>query len=372
MKVVIAICGTRQYFGLPKYFYFLVKHLQNMDVDVEVILDSSEGEQHLLEVCGWGNVTVIGPECQGKWNTVNTAVWCWKVAQELKRRKFDVLHCGHVTPFFYLGMKERKAVVFQPFGNELVKFRENYGGLRGKLYGLTGEVLRSCGRRTDVLLAEGDWQRAEMWELYGRQSMVLPVGIDVEWAREQGKKAGVTREGLGLGRDDFVLLTVNAFHQHKGYDGLVEALRILPEKVKAVMVGTGPDEERVDKMVRGYGLEERVVRLRNVPEGMLYGLYGLADCYVSPAEVKDFQMGIAEAECFGLPIVSRWQEFMVDGNGFVVGKNCSSLVDGVRRMLDIGVHGRGVLGKRSVEVAEEWDMKKIAEKAVGIYEAVLG
>jgi glycosyltransferase involved in cell wall biosynthesis len=79
-------------------------------------------------------------------------------------------------------------------------------------------------------------------------------------------------------------------------------------------------------------------------------------------------MGIMEAECFGLPVVSTAQDYMIDGNGFVVAMNDpSALVDGIVRVM---MEDRHTMGKRSKELAQQYDFKMIAEKAIEIYKGL--
>lgn len=362
MKVEIAVCGTKHYFGLPKYFYFLAKHLIRKGVEVEVILDSVEGVDHLIEVIDKVMYKVIPPACQGKHNLLATPLWCWKVAQYLKRKQFDILHCGHVTPFFYLMQSHRKPVVFQPFDNELLKFGNTFSGLKGRIYRAEGGVLEYCGKKSDALLAEGEWQLEEMYRLYGRYSVILPQGIDIEWITQMADKNPTTIPELDDG--DFVLLTVNGFQPHKNYQLLVEALRLLPPHIKAIMVGTGSEDTKIDRLIENYGLRSRITRLRNVPESHLYGVYRLADCYVSPTLATDFQMGIMEAECFGLPVVSTGQEYMIDENGYVVAKDVSALVDGILRVKN---GDRQAMSEKSKQLAKQYDFSAIVENLIEIY-----
>ena len=380
MKVVLAVCGTNHYYGLPKYFYFLAKHLMLNGIDVEFILDSPS--KHLIEVLddvgNLGNFYphVIGPVCQERFSAIATAIWCWKVARYLKNRDFDILHCGHVTPYFYLHQKPRRPVVFQPFGNELIKFEEVYQGLARWYYKLTQSTLRYCGEEADVLLAEANWQMEEMKEFYSRGVVhVLPVGIDLTFVEKKAKLGRLRRYNLRIEKDAFVLLTVNTFHHHKDYPNLLMALKsLIPRipKLVSVMVGTGPDWGLCNALARNLGLEENVRFLKNIPEEDLYGLYEEANCYVSPTRVTDFQMGIMEAEAFGLPIVSTAQQFMINENGFVVEMNNSeALARGIYGVYSSTSKQRRTWSERSKEIVKLWDFKEIAVNAIRIYEECL-
>jgi len=377
LKVILATCGTKHYCGLPKYFYFLAKHLVNNGVEIEFIVDTEQGIEHLAEVCQGIKTTLIKPTCQERFNAPATALWCWRVAQYLKGQEFDLLHCGHVTPYFYLMQKSRKPVVFQPFGNELFAFEEIYTGVQRLFYKAMQGVLRYCGQKADILLAEGDWQLAEMEKLYNRgDAKTLPVGIDIDFVKRLATERIITREQFGLDKDDFVLLTVNTFHHQKDYPNLIRALgHLIHNKgldVKAIMVGVGPEEKKCEEVMGNWDVSSNVIRLRNVTERQLYGLNKLADCYVSPTLVTDFQMGIAEAEALGLPIIATSQDFMIKGNGFVVEmNNPQALASKISYMQTVPKDIRTIMGERSKEIARQWDFKQIAGKAIEIYESIL-
>jgi len=169
------------------------------------------------------------------------------------------------------------------------------------------------------------------------------------------------------------LLTVNTFHPHKDYVNLIRALAILKEKIPklvSIMVGVGPQWELCNALVGNLGLEENVRFLRNVSEDDLYGLYEEADCYVSPTKVTDFQMGMAEAEAFGLSIVSTAQQFMIDGNGIIVEMDSpEALAYGIKSVYNVPAL-RELWSERSREIVKQWDFKNIAKEAIKIYERI--
>ena len=81
-------------------------------------------------------------------------------------------------------------------------------------------------------------------------------------------------------------------------------------------------------------------------------------------------MGIMEAEALGLPIVSTHQEFLIDGNGFVVPeKNPKAIAEAI-----IKVHegDRVKMGEKSKEIVKPYDFKNIAKIAIGKYEEIVG
>ena len=153
MKVVLATHKTDQYLGVNKYFYLLGKYLRKLGVKVLIVVDSPKGMGIVKELCGDIDVQVLGPTVT---NPVDTLRYCRNLSWYLTGCEHNILHCGHVLPYFYLTNKNRQAVVFQPFGNEL--FTLSGRGMNPLYCKLAQPILRSCGEKADVLLAEGEFQ----------------------------------------------------------------------------------------------------------------------------------------------------------------------------------------------------------------------
>jgi len=373
VKVVLAICGTRGYYGLPKYFYFLAKHLIRRGIEVEVIVDSPLGAYKLYEVVEpqkypEGSLpissTIIRPTTGGVLNIVTTPMFCRNVAKYLNRVDFDILHTCHIIPYFYLKQRIRKPVIFQPFGNELFYM----GGIK-KLF---HPVLEFCGKKADLVVAEREVLVYETARLYGISKdkiFVLPVGIDSEYIKE---KAEGTREGLGIGPDTFVILSVNSLHPWKGISDLVRAFRYVEDRIPdsfLIIIGSGPEELNIRRLVKKLRLGEKVAFGKDIPEDKLYKYYKVADVFVSPTYQKDFIMGILEAEVFGLPIVSTGQDWLINGNGFVVEHGGVGLANGI-----LGVHERDrkAMGEISKTIVKDYEFEKIADDTIQKYKELLG
>ena len=364
MRVVLTVYGAKGYSGLPKYFYFLAKHLVLKGVDVEVILDSSDRLARLYEIMPTLSVqaTVVGPPVTGM---VSKAKYSLNIARYLKDKDFDILHSCDVLPYFYLGQKNRKPVVFQPFSNEMFQLG---GGIRRLLH----FVLRSCGQNADALAVVGDWQMDQMLRDYrvGRiEAFVLPVGIDIEFIRSMAGQRNEVRKELGIPGGRFVVLSVNILQKCKGIDYLIRAFKDVPEALLYI-VSSGPEEQNLRRLVLELGLIRRVIFTGDVAEKSLYNYYAMADVYVHPTLLRGSSMGIMEAEALGLPIVSTHQEFLIDGNGFVVSeKNPRALAEGI---LKVRFGDRLKMGERSKEIVKQHDFKELARIAIATYKELLG
>lgn len=363
MKVILTAYGASGYSGLPKYFYFLAKHLEDNGIKTEVIVDSQDRVQKMREVNRVSKATAISPPVTGM---LSKARFSLNVAQYLANADFDVLHSCDVIPYFYLMQKNRKPVLFQPFSSEL--FQIGGRDIRRLFY----FVLRSCGQKAEALAAVGDWQLDKVvadYRVDASKTFVLPVCIDIDFVRGLAEKRDHIRSRLGIPANRFVILSVNILLPCKDIGSLIRAMTYVPDATLFV-VSDGPEADRLHELSTGLGLQDKVVFTGKVPEYKLYDFYAMADIFVSPTLLDGSSMGIMEAEVFGLPIVSTHQEFLVNGgNGYIVPeKNPKAIADAVNKIRECDEAERAKMSERSKEIVRQYDFKVIAKTAIAKYE----
>jgi glycosyltransferase involved in cell wall biosynthesis len=111
-----------------------------------------------------------------------------------------------------------------------------------------------------------------------------------------GKK---NREGIAF---------VGQLRKYKGIPYLILALGELREKgldTTLKIVGEGPDRERIEKMVRKLGLEDRVFLLGAIDEYKLHEVYSSSRVLVLPStSAESFGIVLVEAASHGLPVIA--------------------------------------------------------------------
>ncbi len=366
MRVVIAVHGTERYSGIPKYSYLLALELARKGVNVRVVMDSPVGQHKLRALCHDATIpetAVVGPPVR---SALSTARYSFNLSRYLaKNDNFDILHTTHLTPFFYLLRRNRKKVVFQPFGNELFTLAGR--GLNRFYCKLKQPVLQLCGRRADVLVSEGEFQHADMAKWYRRQESdlrVLPLGIDLSSlpTKRIYARLPVTR-----------FLAVNGLYKYERMDLLINALKRacrvsvwlgLSSNLSLVIVGAGPQESRLKSMAAGYPIRF----MKELSETKLGEVYREADVFVCASRETDYQMGILEAMAVGLPILSTPKEWLPGG---VVQANPDKLAGAMIEMTIWTSEKAAEVGKSMRLEAQQFSFDKVADKAIKIFEGLM-
>lgn len=103
--------------------------------------------------------------------------------------------------------------------------------------------------------------------------------------------------------DTTVLLSVGRLEAYKGNDAVIRALPHAPGPVLFVVVGAGPDAERLQSLAADLGVEDRVWLAGRVGEDELNSWWARADAYVSLSEQEAFGLALGEALAAGIPAI---------------------------------------------------------------------
>lgn len=131
------------------------------------------------------------------------------------------------------------------------------------------------------------------------------------------------RQVLNLEKEDFIIGAVGRVYDNiKRFSDLISALAILKEKnLKLLLVGTGPDLERLKNQVADLGLLNRFIPVGYQENPHKY--YALMDAFCIPSAHEGFGLVAAEAMLHRLPVIATkvggLQDIVIDGvTGFLV------------------------------------------------------
>jgi rhamnosyl/mannosyltransferase len=152
----------------------------------------------------------------------------------------------------------------------------------------------TLNRAACILASSPAYIRSSPWlQAHLTKCRVLPIGIDTDrFASADPQLVAQWRARIGSRP---ALLFVGRLRYYKGLHLLIEALRQLPDP-QLVIVGTGPEQQRLVAQVEQAGLQERVRFLGDLPDTDLPALHRACDLFVLPSHLRAEAFGIAQAE----------------------------------------------------------------------------
>jgi len=151
------------------------------------------------------------------------------------------------------------------------------------------------------------------------------------------------RRVIGLAEQAFVMLAVARHVPRKGLDRLVEAMGFLPKEVHLVMIGDGPDRQRIEAIA--WRFRDRVRLLTSATDLERNLWYAASDVFVLPvreetSDIEGFGIVFLEAALAGLPVIAGKSggapEAIVDGvTGLLIDPhNPKEIAEAVKALFD--------------------------------------
>jgi phosphatidylinositol alpha-1,6-mannosyltransferase len=306
-------------------------------------------------------------------------LWSRRAASLARQHHVRFVHCGNVKPAGYPArwVFERCRVPYGIFFHGADLLSEQHKIRHSAFKRRSARVILGGAA---VLMANSAWTRdlalAVLGELGldggGQRVRVVHLGTDPERFRPGVDTAEVRRRFDLPAGDAPWLLTVARLEPHKGVDTVLQALPAILERfpgVRYAVAGSGPERDRLEKLVHKAALGERVRFLGEVSDRDLPGLYNLAAVYVGASRraeqigVEGFGIALVEASACGRPVVAGNSGGIPDAvregeTGFLVPpEEPAAFAQAICRLLaDPALAQRlGRNGRRAVETHFNWD-----------------
>jgi glycosyltransferase involved in cell wall biosynthesis len=297
--------------------------------------------------------------------------------------KPDIVHIQYLSPGLLPILAARLSGVRRLFGT--VHQLGNPYGFRAKL------MIRIAGRLCAGFVCvskavEESWfgdasifDRAAFTK--GRKHFTIHNGVDVAHLQQMAKLVDpeALRKTLAL-NDEPIVGIVARLTAEKGHDLLLQAMQIVISNVSRAMlivVGDGPDRQRLVNRANDLGLSGRVRWLGEMDPARVYGIYKLMDVVVVPSVYEGFGFAAVEAMAVGRPVVATHTgglaEIIEDGvTGYLVTPRAPK--EFAQKIIALlGAPQMGVaMGKAGQErVQRHFALDKFGESLLKAYQATL-
>jgi PEP-CTERM/exosortase A-associated glycosyltransferase len=214
---------------------------------------------------------------------------------------------------------------------------------------------------------------------------VIPNAVDVSKFNPNPKIDYKLQENLGL-KNHYVVGFIGSFYAYEGLPMLIEALPLIAREysdVKLLLVGGGPQEEKVRQIVNEFNLTEKVIFTGRVPHDQVQSYYGLVDIFVYPrlsmrltdlvTPLKPLE-AMAQMRLVVASDVGGHKELIKDGESGVLFKS-NDVQDLAKSVINLLKHQEKwealrLAGRRFVEQERNWAAS--VERYRNVYLNVLG
>lgn len=208
---------------------------------------------------------------------------------------------------------------------------------------------------------------------------VVPTGIELKKFEKEnfpGEEIRELKAQYGILPEDKVILYLGRISREKN---LEEVLSAMPDylgsrkQVKFVIVGNGPDKERLEKLKNGLNCADRIIFTGEQPWDIIGRFYQLGDVFVSASNSETQGLTYIEAMAAGLPVVAKedrcLDEILKNGyNGYTFTDR-----EGFMKGLDAVLFGSESFkyGENAVKMVKKYSTEEFALNVLEVYEKVL-
>lgn len=209
---------------------------------------------------------------------------------------------------------------------------------------------------------------------------IIPNGLDLSQFQCLPEKGKFFEKYPSL-QDKKYVLFLGRINQKKGIDLLIEAFNMFSKESDLYLVIAGEDDgdgyrNTVEKWVKSYGLENRVIFT-----GLLQGVDKLsafvdAEVFVLPSYSENFGMAVVEAMACGTPVVISdrvgiAREVQRNNAGVIVETDAKSIYAGIKKILDDANLRKQISENGKKMVKKYYDTDIVADKMIEMYQEVI-
>lgn len=277
-----------------------------------------------------------------------------------KKNNIPLIGTGHV-------IAENLLILFH-----LPKYLESMAG-----YLIMKQIIHTY-QRLDLLTVPSP-AAAKLYKKYG---LKIPIHVisnglyleDFGKVTEEDKEKMIKKYKLS---DTPIVIYVGRLDKEKRVDVLVEGVALLKdENFQLIIAGKGGEKEKIHRLVKRLGIQDKVVFLGYLPDGELPILYSLATAYVMPSDAELQSISTMEAMASGLPVLGAnaiaLPNLIKNGvNGFLFKpRDPEDLSKKLKTVLS-DKDMRKKMSKQSLELIKEHDMPNVIAKMEETYEMVI-
>ncbi|MEK7133833.1 MAG: glycosyltransferase family 4 protein [Patescibacteria group bacterium] len=143
---------------------------------------------------------------------------------------------------------------------------------------------------------------------------VIPNGVDVAHFSREEMPAVINevKDDLGKRMGDVFLTTTSRLVRKNAVDVVIKALPLLPENVRFIVIGVGPEDLALKRLARECGVAERVRFIGEVGNANIPKYLKACDIFIRPSRSEGFGTSFVEAFAVGIPVIATQEGGIAD------------------------------------------------------------
>ncbi|MBU2564067.1 glycosyltransferase family 4 protein [Patescibacteria group bacterium] len=203
-----------------------------------------------------------------------------------------------------------------------------------------------------------------------KKTIVIPNGVSKDFKPDLNKKEN--RKKLGFDTDNLICC-VSRLEYKNGTHDLIEAAKHLKGDFKIIIIGSGSEKEKLEKMIKDFKLEKKVFLLGDMVYAEIPKYVALADIFVRPSLAEGFGIVFLEAMAVNVPVIGTpvggIPDFLkhMENGLFCEPGNPKDIAEKINLLKDKELKEKLIKnGKKMVDEIYDWD--KISKKIFKLYE----
>lgn len=312
-----------------------------------------------------------------------------KLASTIKKLELDLIHTNTEFSLGIFGRIMAKELnipvvhtyhtIYEDYSHYIMKIRRLDNRTKSAIRYLTR---RCCNSASRVIVPTNKVKDLLISYHVHSNIEIIPTGINLDKFRKDRftfEEVRELRRQYGILEAEKTIVYVGRISKEKNIE---EILRAMPaymkqhENLKFVIVGGGPDKERLMTITRELGIKSRVIFTGEQPWDMIGKYYQLGDVFVSASQSETQGLTYIEAMVAGLPVVAKkdacLEAILIDGyNGFGF-KTQKDFYEGLDNILYDNTDRCNIISysNNALAIVKSYATEEFAKKILLVYEQV--
>tara|TARA_B100002051_G_scaffold276730_2_gene327298 strand:+ start:1747 stop:2958 length:1212 start_codon:yes stop_codon:yes gene_type:complete len=157
----------------------------------------------------------------------------------------------------------------------------------------------------------GNWAKQKG---YNREPVLIPNAVNTKHFTQcyTPEEISSVRTELGFSKDDVLLVTTSRLVTKNAIDDVISSLVHLPENVKFVVFGTGPDNDMLKALAAKLNVSDRVLFFGQIEHSVMPLYLKACNIFIRPSRSEGMGNSFVEAMAAGLPVIATQEGGIAD------------------------------------------------------------